>query len=67
MIENRRNLLQLLQNMNETSRNLKSLTEDLKRNPWKLVRKSDEVAVPPAEATAPGQSELRMRRLDKVN
>ncbi len=67
MIENRRNLLQLLQNMTETSRNLKSLTEDLKRNPWKLVRKSDEVAPPPAEATAPGQPELRMKRLDKVS
>ena len=67
MIENRRNLLQLLQNMNETSRNLKSLTEDLKRNPWKLVRKSDEAVVPQAEATAPGQPELRMKRLDKVN
>ena len=67
MVENRRNLLLLLQNMNETSRNLKSLTEDLKRNPWKLVRKSDEVAVPPAEAKAPGQSDIRMKRLDKVN
>ena len=67
MVENRRNLLLLLQNMNETSRNLKSLTEDLKRNPWKLIRKSDEVAVPPAEATVPGQPEIRMKRLDKVN
>ena len=66
MVENRRNLLLLLQNMNETSRNLKSLTEDLKRNPWKLVRKSDEVAVPPAEATVPGQPDIRMKRLDKV-
>jgi len=65
MVENRRNLLQLLQNMNETSQNLKLLTEDLKRNPWKLVRKSDEVAVPPAEAT--GQSGIRMKRLDKVS
>jgi phospholipid/cholesterol/gamma-HCH transport system substrate-binding protein len=67
MVENRRSLLQLLQNMNETSQNLKSLTEDLKRNPWKLVRKSDEVAVPPAEATVPGQSGIRMKRLDKVS
>ncbi|MZH03754.1 MAG: MCE family protein [Nitrospinae bacterium] len=66
MMENRRNLLLLLQNMNETSRNLKSLTDDLKRNPWKLIRKSDEVARPPAEATAPGQPDIRMQRLDKV-
>lgn len=66
MVENRRNLLLLLQNMNETSRNLKSLTGDLKRNPWKLVRKSDEIPAPPAEATAPGQPDIRMKRLDKV-
>jgi phospholipid/cholesterol/gamma-HCH transport system substrate-binding protein len=66
MVENRRNLLLLLQNMNETSRNLKSLTEDLKRNPWKLVRKSDEVAVSPAEGRVPGKSDIRMNRLDKV-
>ena len=67
MVENRRNLLLLFQNMNETSRNLKSLTEDLKRNPWKLVRKSDEVPVPPAEATVPGKPDIRMKRLDKGN
>jgi hypothetical protein len=53
--------------MTETSRNLKFLTEDLKRNPWKLVRKSDEVVPPPAQTTAPGKQELRMRRLDKVS
>jgi len=67
MIENRRNLLQLIQNMNDTSRNLKSLTEDLKRNPWKLIRKSDEVPAPSAEATTPGQPTVRMNRLDKVS
>lgn len=67
MVENRRNLLLLIQNMNETSRNLKSLTEDLKRNPWKLIRKSDEVAVPSAETTVPGKPDIRMKRLDKVN
>ena len=66
MVENRRNLLLLLQNMNETSRNLKSLTEDLKRNPWKLVRKSDELPVPPEQGSPPGQPTVRMKRLDKV-
>ena len=66
MVENRRNLLLLLQNMNETSRNLKSLTEDLKRNPWKLARKSDELPVPPEQGTTPGQPTVRMKRLDKV-
>jgi phospholipid/cholesterol/gamma-HCH transport system substrate-binding protein len=67
MLENRRNLLLVLQNMNETSRNLKSLTADLKRNPWKLVRKSDETNVPLDENATPENKELRMNRLDKVS
>jgi phospholipid/cholesterol/gamma-HCH transport system substrate-binding protein len=67
MVENRRSLLELLKNMNQTSRNLKSLTEDLKRNPWKLVRKSDEVPVTPAELTTSGKPDTRMKRLDKVS
>ena len=67
MVENRRNLLLLLQNMNETSRNLKSLTGDLKRNPWKLVRKSDEIPPAPDQVTTPGKSNVRMNRLDKVS
>jgi phospholipid/cholesterol/gamma-HCH transport system substrate-binding protein len=66
MVENRRNLLLLLQNMNETSRNLKSLTEDLKRNPWKLVRKSDELPPAPEEVVTP-ENPVRMKRLDKVS
>jgi phospholipid/cholesterol/gamma-HCH transport system substrate-binding protein len=66
MVENRRNLLQLLQNMNETSQNLKSLSADLQRNPWKLVRKSDELPPTPKETTVPGKSNVRMNRLDKV-
>jgi phospholipid/cholesterol/gamma-HCH transport system substrate-binding protein len=67
MVENRRNLLHLLQNMNETSQNLKSLTEDLKRNPWKLVRKSDELPPTPEQVTTPGKPNVRMKRLDKVS
>ena len=67
MLENRRNLLLVLQNMNETSRNLKTLTQDLKRNPWKLVRKSDEVKPALAENATPGKQELHMKRLDKVS
>ena len=67
MVENRRSLLELLKNMNETSRNLKSLTEDLKRNPWKLIRKSDEVPVSPAEVSISGKPDTRMKRLDKVS
>lgn len=66
MVENRRSLLEFLKNMNETSRNLKSLTEDLKRNPWKLIRKSDEVPVKPAEVSISGKPGTRMKRLDKL-
>jgi phospholipid/cholesterol/gamma-HCH transport system substrate-binding protein len=69
LVENRRNLLELIQNLNESSRNLKTITADLKRNPWKLIRKSPE---------QPGESEnefnkgalpskVRMQRLDKLS
>ncbi len=67
MVENRRSLLELVKNMNETSRNLKSLTEDLKRNPWKLVRKSDDVPVASDEVSTSGKPDTRMKRLDKVS
>jgi len=69
LVENRRNLLELMQNLNESSRNLKAITADLKRNPWKLIRKSPEQ---PAESknefnnrSLPGK--IRMQRLDKVS
>ncbi len=69
LVENRRNILELIQNLNESSRNLKTITADLKRNPWKLIRKSPE---------EPGESEnefnigaqpskVRMQRLDKLS
>jgi phospholipid/cholesterol/gamma-HCH transport system substrate-binding protein len=69
LIENRRNILELIQNLNESSRNLKAITGDLKRNPWKLIRKSSE---------NPGKTEnefdartlpskVRMQRLDKLS
>ncbi len=69
LVENRRNLMELIQNLNESSRNLKAITADVKRNPWKLVRKSSEQ---PAESekelnakTMP--SKVRMQRLDKLS
>jgi len=69
LVENRRNLLEMIQNLNESSRNLKAITADLKRNPWKLIRKSPEQ---PAESknefnnrSLPGK--IRMQRLDKVS
>ena len=68
MVENRRNLLQLITNMSETSGNLKALTEDLKRNPWKLVRKTDEVPISSSgKSIAPDKQPMRMKRLDKVS
>jgi len=69
LIENRRNLLELIQNLNESSRNLKAITGDLKRNPWKLIRKSDEKGPErKTELTSVLKpSEIRMQRLDKVS
>ena len=49
LVENRRNLLELIRNMKETSTSLKLLTSDLQRNPWKLVRKGDEEEAKPPE------------------
>lgn len=67
IVENRRNLLLLVQNLRETSENLKGLSSDLERNPWKLVRKSDEIPVTKKNEahTASLRQNLRMKRLDK--
>ena len=69
LIENRRNILELVKNLNESSRNLKAITGDLKRNPWKLVRKSDEKEPESDNVVAPTlkPSEIRMKRLNKVS
>ncbi|GJL78691.1 MAG: hypothetical protein NPINA01_16800 [Nitrospinaceae bacterium] len=69
LVENRRNLLELIQNLNESSRNLKDITGDLKRNPWKLVRKSPEKDPESKNGLSPvlKPSEIRMQRLDKVS
>jgi phospholipid/cholesterol/gamma-HCH transport system substrate-binding protein len=69
LVENRRNLLELIQNLNESSRNLKSITGDLKRNPWKLVRKSPEKGPENRNDLIPTlkPSEIRMQRLNKVS
>jgi phospholipid/cholesterol/gamma-HCH transport system substrate-binding protein len=69
LVENRRNLLELIQNLNESSRNLKAVTGDLKRNPWKLVRKSDEKGPENKNNLTPAlkSSEIRMQRLNKVS
>lgn len=69
LVENRRNLMELIQNLNESSRNLKAITADVKRNPWKLVRKSPEQ---PQESekefnTGAAPSKVRMQRLDKLS
>lgn len=67
MVENRRNLLLLIKNLKETSANLKELSGDVKRNPWKLIRKSDEIPFSPQEEIKPTlrKEDLRMKRLDK--
>ncbi|PIQ95436.1 MAG: hypothetical protein COV67_14935 [Nitrospinae bacterium CG11_big_fil_rev_8_21_14_0_20_56_8] len=68
LTENRRNLQELVKNLRETSVNMKSLTDELKRNPWKIVRKSDEPPPPDNPMVPPvtGQKEIRMKRLDKT-
>jgi phospholipid/cholesterol/gamma-HCH transport system substrate-binding protein len=65
LVENRRTLLEALKNLNDTSRNLKVLSEDIKLNPWKLVRKSDEKE--PEEDMPHIPQSIRMKRLDKVS
>lgn len=69
LVENRRNLMELIQNLNESSRNLKSISGDLKRNPWKLIRKSPEKGPENKNDSTPvlKPSEIRMQRLNKVS
>lgn len=68
LVENRRNLLEMLKNLKQTSENLKAFTADVKRNPWKLVRKSDDLLpIAPEKTPAAGEKDsLRMQRLEKV-
>lgn len=66
--ENRRNLLELIRNMKDTSSSLKLLMEDLERNPWKLIRKSDEVepTAPENKLVKAKDKHVRENRLDKT-
>ncbi|MCH8208722.1 MAG: MCE family protein [Nitrospinae bacterium] len=66
--ENRRNLLELIRNMKDTSSSLKLLVEDVERNPWKLIRKSDEVEPPTPENNLVKAKDkyVRENRLDKT-
>jgi phospholipid/cholesterol/gamma-HCH transport system substrate-binding protein len=68
LVENRRNLLELIKNLRETSETLKEFSDDIKRNPWKLVRKSDEPSGIDQGKPAPAvnQDALKMKRLDKI-
>lgn len=67
LIENRRNLLELVKNLKETTESLKEFSDDIKRNPWKLIRKTDEQPEQGKPAPAGNQDSLRMKRLDKVS
>ena len=68
LVENRRNLLELIRNMKETSDNLKLLTGDLQRNPWKLIRKSDEVdaKTPENKLVNVNDKHVRESRRDRI-
>ncbi len=37
--ENRKNVEATMENMKEITTNLKELTDDVKKHPWKLIRK----------------------------
>ena len=67
LIENRRNLLELVKNLRETSESLKEFSDDIKRNPWKLIRKTDEPPEQTKSNPAGNQDLLRMKRLSKVS
>jgi virulence factor Mce-like protein len=68
MVDNRRNLTSMIKNLRDTSANLKTISDDIKRNPWKLVRKTDEIPPSADETVKPAapQKELRIKRLDKI-
>ncbi len=68
-IENRRNLLELIKNLNESSQNLKSLTEDLSQSNYRLAGEPPQNKTlyrgEPVPVYAPG--DFRMQRLDKIS
>jgi phospholipid/cholesterol/gamma-HCH transport system substrate-binding protein len=69
LVENRRNLQELIKNLKDTTQALKDFSQDVKLNPWKLVRKGDEKE--PAETNrerppAQPDNSIRMKRLDKT-
>ena len=53
--EKNKNIRATLENLNGASKNLEELLADLKRHPWKLIRKGkeDPLPVPPAPARTP--------------
>ncbi len=67
LLENRRNMLEVVKNLKETTAHIKSFSADIERNPWKLVRKSDERSAPENQwqPVYSGNDPIRMRRLDK--
>ncbi|MBI5428637.1 MAG: MCE family protein [Nitrospinae bacterium] len=69
LTENRRNVMELVKNLKETSSALKEFSDEIKRNPWKLVRKTDEkTPKEPDKAGAALQPDSqRMKRLDKIS
>lgn len=42
VVENKTKVDEIIENMNETSKNFKDFSEDIKRHPWKLLIKSKE-------------------------
>ena len=68
LVENRRNLLELVRNMKETSATLKLLVSDVQRNPWKLIRKGDETdaQTPENKLVSVEDKHVREGRRDRI-
>lgn len=69
LIENRRNIREMMRNLKEASGHLEVFSHDLENNPWKLLKEKKEV--PPGSKKRLVETEkeklLREPRLDKVS
>jgi virulence factor Mce-like protein len=52
VIDNRENLYRILFELRKTSENLEAFSDDIRRNPWKVLSKEPEIKAPPAAKRA---------------
>ncbi len=68
LVENRRQVMEMLRNMREATEALKAFAGDVERNPWKLVRKGeDRPSKDDGWEIQPDENALRMKRMDKLS